>query len=214
MKAHHFWIGSLLLLMVAVAVFAAANGLKPASPSVGSEEPPAPGFAIDNAPADPDDASSAGTTNQAIAPVPDRATVVPDTAAVAYREGAALVGCRVYAPATIPAGFTYLGAESTLHPDLVGIVYAKDDARILVLQGAFDVGEGPERVEGLSASFGPLEAAYYTNARYAWQPESPVYGVEGEAVLAGDGAASYELFGSGVSREDLLAIAASMRLVQ
>ena len=128
-------------------------------------------------------------------------------------EAAAQANFPFYVPSDIPPDFSFLAEESSIEPDLIGIAFHSDDARVYVLQGAYDVGEGPSEVSGVSATFGPLDAALYSNVGYG-NASSELYNALGEAVLAADGPTTYMVFGTGVSRVYVLSTAREMRLYE
>ena len=129
-------------------------------------------------------------------------------------EAAAQANFTFYVPSEIPPDFSFLPEESTIDPDGVGIVFTSDDALLWVLQGAFDTGEGPVEVSGVSATFGPLDATLYSNVGYWSYAADELYGALGEAVIADDGRAAYMVFGTGVSRVYILSTAREMQLYE
>ncbi len=129
-------------------------------------------------------------------------------------QAAAQVNYTFYVPSELPPDFDFAPEESAFGPDGSSIVFALDDSRLLVMQGSFDIGDGPTEVSGISATFGPLDAKLYGSIGYLVDPESELYGAPGEAVLAADGATSYMVFGTGVSRVYILSTAREMRLFE
>ncbi len=132
----------------------------------------------------------------------------------AYVQAAQQFDFTLYRPTYLPTDFTYLADESQIGPDLVAIAYGNGDARLLVIQGIWDIGDDPDMTFSEGGKWGTLDAKYVDGIGFAW--EGPAYGDDAEAVLAhslepGDNAA---VMGVGVPAEELRGVAESMLPVQ
>lgn len=66
---------------------------------------------------------------------------------------------RIYAPTYLPKGYSHLRDESSTDKLLVGVSYGRGDARLLFLQGGWDVGS-PNTVVSADAEFGASKATF------------------------------------------------------
>lgn len=120
----------------------------------------------------------------------------------------------IYRPTVLPTDFSYLEDESMINPNTTGIAYGNGNARLLIIQGSWDLGDVESVTLSEDAQWGATSASLLGKVPFAWQ--GPVYSQDAEAVFAHDlhDGASYAIMGVGVTREDLLAVAASMELIE
>ncbi len=141
-------------------------------------------------------------------PSPQPGTVASIPGVEVYSAAAQQFGFALYTPTYMPAGFEYLPDESTIEPDLVGIVYGNGGARLLIIQGIWDLGDPSELISD-SASFAGRPAQLRALG-FAWQ--GPAYGQDALAVYALEleHGSNYGVVAVGVDQDELLTVARSM----
>jgi len=146
------------------------------------------------------------TPTQSPEPEPSTAQTVP--AAEEFERAAAQSTFPLYIPTYVPGGFVYLPEESTVEPDLVAIAYGSGTARVLVIQGVWDLGEQGESISE-NVRFGPLQARM-SKGRFAW--EGPAYGQDALVVMAQrpETGVNYAVISTGLDEAQLLTVARRM----
>lgn len=165
-------------------------------------------------------ARRAETTESALttflAPVPEApATPTPEPPPGSAHEvflRAARDRLPVFEPTRIPKGFRWLPDEKV---GAIGVVYGRGTDRIVVIEGAWDLGDPAVRRLG-DADFGPLPGRLLGDVPYfEGRPGDGLYGRKGYAVLADfHGAGNYMVMGLGLTRAEILDVALSMERVK
>lgn len=124
----------------------------------------------------------------------------------------------IYRPSRLPEGFELVeDASEVMGEWTVAAVVARGDMRLLIIQGAWDLGDEPARDLG-AAKWGPKDASLLGDVYYAYE-EEPHRGKDGYAVItafpspSGD-TANYMVIGLELPSETVVGVARSMRVVK
>lgn len=199
-----------LVLLAAVALAAC----RPARPSGGGTTP-----GIGGSPA-ATSGPSGDTTPVASTPTAAPALVAsPPEVTRFFQEAAGKVrGYDVYRPTRLPEGFRLVKESSSVMGEwTVAAVVAGGDRRLLIIEGAWDLGDEPAKDLG-QAAWGDEEAVLLGGVYYAYESE-PHRGKEGDAVLAtlrsaSGETANYMVIGLELPTRTVVDVAASMRRVE
>lgn len=137
----------------------------------------------------------------------------PRSGADVYARAAEQFAYTLYEPTYLPEGFEYIEDESKVERNLVGIIYGAGDARLLIIQGSWDMGDSDSTAVDQAAKWGTTQAQLLTGIGFAWT--GPAFDEPAETLLAPriEGA-SYAIFCVDVPREELLTVGESMTPVR